>query len=108
MIMLLLNDNVVKMIMLLNDNIVKLTLLYPVKCFQVLLCITNNSLLNDRTILFQAIQFCSSHLFVLCLKVTQFYFIHRWDPYQVVPLRVRGDLGAMAVKEYSAFSKAPA
>ena len=29
-------------------------------------------------------------------------------PYQVLPLRARVDLGAMATKEYSAFPKAPA
>ena len=29
-------------------------------------------------------------------------------PYQVLPLRARMDLGAMAMKGYSAFPKAPA
>ncbi len=29
------------------------------------------------------------------------------DPYQVLPLWARVDLGAMALKEYSAFPKAP-
>ena len=29
-------------------------------------------------------------------------------PYQVLPLRARMDLGAMAMKEYSTFPKAPA
>ena len=27
-----------------------------------------------------------------------FYLTHRWDPWQVLPLRVRVDLGAMAIK----------
>ena len=30
------------------------------------------------------------------------------EPYQVLPLRARVDLGAMAMKGYSAFPKAPA
>ena len=57
-----------------------------VKCFQVLLCITNNSIKhqsfvyaqsNDQTVLFQAIQFNISHLFALSLNVKQIYLTYR-------------------------------
>ena len=57
-----------------------------VKWFQVLLCITNNSIkhqsfiytqLNDQTVLFQTIQFSISHLISLSLIVKQFYLTHR-------------------------------
>ena len=57
----------------------QLILLYTVKGFQVLICITNNSIehlsfvytnLNDQTVLFQAIQFNISHLFGHCLNVS--------------------------------------
>ena len=41
-------------------------------------------------------------------RSTLFYLTHREDPYQVLPLRARVDLGAMAMKGYSAFPKAPA
>ena len=33
---------------------------------------------------------------------------HKLDPYQMLPFRVRKDLGAMAIEEYSAFPKDPA
>ena len=36
-----------------------------------------------------------------------FYSTHRLDPYQVLPLRARVDIGAMAVKGCPAFPKAP-
>ena len=51
-----------------------------IKWFQVLLCITNNSIknqsfvyaqLNNRTVLFQTIQFSISHFFTLSLNVKQ-------------------------------------
>ena len=53
--------------------------LHTVKWFQVLLCITNNSIkqsfvytqLNDQTVLFQSIQFSISHLFAHSLYVKQ-------------------------------------
>ena len=57
--------------------------------FQVLLCITNNSIqhqsfvstpLSDQTLLFQAIQFSLRHLFALSLNVKQFYLIYREEP----------------------------
>ena len=60
------------LITFLNES--KLILQHIFKEFQVLLCITNNSIehqlfvytqLNDQTVLFQAIQFSTSHLFVL-------------------------------------------
>ena len=57
-----------------------------VKWFQVLLCITKNSIkhpsfvytqLNDQTVLFQTIQFSISHLFALSLDIQQFYLTRR-------------------------------
>ena len=78
------------------------------------------------------IQFNISHLFTHSYMIKQFYFnqfILAWDiclhsvlfdllhsvlfdllmgPYQVLPLRARVDLVAMAMKEYSAFIKASA
>ncbi len=66
-----------------------------------------NTQLNDQTVLFLTIQFNRSHLFALSLCQTVLF-----DPliisYQMLPLQVRVDLGAMAMKEYSAFPKAPA
>ena len=56
--------------------------------------------LNDQTLLLLTIKFSISHLFALSLDIKQFY--------QVLPLQVRVDLGAMAMKEYSTFTKAPA
>ena len=38
----------------------------------------------------------------------KFYLTQRWDPIQCFHSRARVDLGAMAMKEYSAFPKAPA
>ena len=37
-----------------------------------------------------------------------YIYIYISDPYQVLPLRARADLGAMTVKRYSSFPKAPA
>ena len=57
-----------------------------VEWFQVLLCITNNSIkhqsfvyaqLNDPAVLFQTIQFSISHLFTHSLNVKQLYLTHR-------------------------------
>ena len=54
-----------------------------VEWFQVLLCITSNSIKNqsfvytqltDQTVLFQTIQFSISHFFSLSSKVKQFLF----------------------------------
>ena len=64
----------------------KFILLNTVKWFQILLCITNNSIkhqsfvytqLNYQTVLFQIIQFSIRHLFALSLKVKQFYLTYR-------------------------------
>ena len=41
-------------------------------------------------------------------NTVSFYLTHRQDLYQVQPLRVRVDLGAIVIKGYSAFPKAPA
>ena len=38
--------------------------------------------LNDQTVLFQTIQFSTSHLFVLSLNVKQFYLTQRWHPFR--------------------------
>ena len=57
-----------------------------------------------KTVLFQTIQFRISTQF----KYQTILFNLMIWPYQVLPLRVRVDLGAMAMKGYSAFPKAPA
>ena len=59
----------------------------------------------SKTFLFQAILFSRTIQFSISMP---FYLTHRYDHYQVLPLRVRVDLGEMAIKGYSAFSKAPA
>ena len=60
--------------------------MYTVKCFQVLLFNSNNSIkhqsfvytqLNDQTVLFKAIQFSISHLFALSLNVSFIWSIDR-------------------------------
>ena len=75
------------LITLLNEP--KLIYLHTVKWFQVLLCITNNSIkhqsfvytqLIDQTVQFQTIKLSISHSFVFCLNVKQFYLTHRWNP----------------------------
>ena len=65
--------------------------LHTVKWFQVLLCMTYNSIkyqsfvytqLNNETVLFLTIQCGISHLFALILSVKQFYLTNRylaWD-----------------------------
>ena len=70
--------------------------------------LNNNHLftqLNDQTVLFQTIQFSISHLFAFSLNVKQFYLTPLIEPYQVLPLRIRVDLGVMAMKGYTAFAK---
>ena len=58
--------------------------------FQVLLCITKNSIshlftqLKDQTVLFQAIQFSISHLFALNSKFQTVLFDLWIGPYQVL------------------------
>ena len=57
-----------------------------VKLFEILLCITNNSIkyhtflnsqLNDQTVLFLTIQFSKSHFFAHSLNLKQLYLTHR-------------------------------
>ncbi len=60
--------------------------------------------LNDQTFLFQAIQFSISTQF----KCQTVLFDPQIGPYQVLPLRARVNLGAMATKGYSIFPKTPA
>ena len=88
--------------------------MHTVKWFQILLCITNNSIkhqsfvykqLNDQTVLFLTIQLNISHLFAPSLNVKQFYLIYRFVIYQVLSLQVRVDLGVMAIKGYSVSPK---
>ena len=78
--------------------------LHTIRFFQVLLYITNNSIkyqsflyaqLNGYSVLFLTIQFSISLLFALSLDDKQFYLIH-W-PYQVLSLRDRVVVGAMAI-----------
>ena len=80
-----------------------------------MLCITNNSvkhqsfvyrLLNDQTVIFQTLRFRISYLFAQ-FKCQTILFGPWVEPYQVLPLRVRMDLGAMAMKGHSAFPKSP-
>ena len=80
-----------------------------------MLSITNNSikhqslvytLLNDQTVLFQAIQFSISDLFALNLNVSSISPTDRTLLGATTLARV--NLGAMAMKEYIAFPKAPA
>ena len=84
--------------------------LHTVKYFQVLLCISKNSTkhqsrayipLNDQTVLFQTIQFSMSSQFQCQTR----QFDPFW-PLQVLPISIRVDLGATAMKGYSAFLKA--
>ena len=100
--------------MFLNEP--KLILLYTVKWFQVLLCLTNNLIkyqsfvyiqLNDQTVLFLTIQFSRNHLFTLSLDVKQFYLIPRLDPTKCYHFGSEWTLEVMAMKGYSAFPKAP-
>ena len=54
----------------------------------------------SQTVLIQTIHFSISMRLVLLNP--------QRGPYQVLPLRTRADLGAMAMKGFSAFPKAPA
>ena len=98
-----------------NNSIQHYSFICTVKWFQVLLCITNNSIkhksfvykkLNVQTVLFLAIQFSMS-LVCTQFKCQTVLFDPKIRPYQVLPLWVRLDLGAMAMKGYSTFPKAP-
>ena len=55
-----------------------------------------------KQIQFQTIQFSISHLFALSLNVKRSYLT-----FQVLPLLAIVDLGAMAMKEYTIFPRAP-
>ena len=94
----------VKWFQLLLSNIYNSILfihLHTIKWFQVLLRITNDSTkhqsfvdtqLDGQTVLFLTIRFNGSDLSAHSLNVKQFYLTY------VLPLRVRVDLGAMAMK----------
>ena len=78
-----------------------------------MLCIINNLIkhqsfvyaqIDDQTVLLLTINFSISTQFK-CQKVI---FNPLIGPCQVLPLRAKVDLGAMAMKGYSAFPKAPA
>ena len=95
--------NPIFLITFLNDP--KFILLCTVKWFYVLLNITNSPtkhqsfVYNDQTSI--------NHLFALNLNVKHFYLTHRKERNQMQPLRVRVDLGAMAMKGYSLFLEVP-
>ena len=59
--------------------------------------------LNDQTVLLLRILFSISHLFGLSLNIQTVLFELQIGPYQELPPRVRVDLGAIAMKRYSAF-----
>ena len=59
--------------------------------------------LNVKTVLSQTIQFSISTQF----KYQTVLFDPYIGPYQVLPLRAKVDLGAMVMKGYSEFHKAP-
>ena len=64
--------------------------------------------LNDKTVLFQTVQFSISHLFALCLNVKKFLCDPYIGHYQVILLLARVDLGVMTIKGYPTFLKAAA
>ena len=96
--------------------------LRTVKHFQVLESNTDNlikyqsfayTVLDDQTVLFQAIQFSISHLFALSLNVKvnkcqTVVFDPLIEPLLGASLRARVDLGAMLMNRFSAFPKGPA
>ena len=59
---------------------------------------------NDQAVLFQITYFSLSTPF----KCETFLLDPEIGPYQVLPLRARVDVGAIAMKGYSAFLKVPA
>ena len=64
-----------------------------------------------KKILFQAIQFSQTVLtqtIQFSISIQLVIFNPQIGPYQVLPFQARVDLGAMTMKGYSAFSKAPA
>ena len=91
----------------------KLILLHTIKWFQVLLCITNNSIkhhlflysqLNDQTVLFLRIQFSLSFICTQ-FKCQTVLFDPKIRPFQALPLRDNVDQGAIIMKGYAAFPK---
>ena len=85
-------------------------------------CVSNNSIkhwsfdypeLKGQTFLFLTIRLSMIHLFSLSLNVrihslnVKAEFYPYIGSYQVLQLRDRVDLGTIAIKEYSAFHKAP-
>ena len=48
-----------------------------------------------------------SFIWAHSFNVKRFYLPHSIRPYQELPLRVKADLGAMVMKRYSTFPKAP-
>ena len=116
------------------SNEPKFVLLHTEKWLQVILCITINSTkhhsfvytqLNDQTVPFltilfnfffhngsnycymsQFIQLNVCHLFAHSLNDQKVLFEQYIRPCQVLPLRVRVNLGAMAIKGYYSFPKA--
>ena len=63
--------------------------------------------MNVQTVLFLTIRFNVSHLFAHSLNGETVLFEARIGLDQVLPLRVIVDVGAIAMKGYSAFVKAP-
>ena len=72
----------------------KIICLHIVKWFKVLLCITHNSIKHHSFIC--TLLKCQTVLFNLLI-----------EPYQVLPLQARVDMGTMVMKRYSAFPKSP-
>ena len=84
-------------------------------CIQIFLSVTNNSIkhqtfvyrqLNDQTVLF--LTFRLKSFACIHFKYQTVLFDPKIGSYQVLPLRARVDLEAIAMKGYSAFSKAHA
>ena len=78
-------------------------------------CSTNSSIkyqtlvykpLNDQTVPFKTIQFSVNHLYAYSLNDQTVLFDPLIGLFQGQPLRANVDLGVLAMKRYSAFSKA--
>ena len=66
-----------------------------------------HTVLNDQSLLFLTIQFSISHWFTLSFKRRTVLFNPLIGLYQVLPLRIKVDVGAMSMKGYSTFPKVP-
>ena len=84
-----------------------------VKWFQVLLCISNNSIkrqssiytrLNAQTVLFISSQFGISHSFAYSLIVNPFYLTNREDPV-IEDLRVMAKKGVLCIPQSSSITR---